>query len=163
MSATTQDDSFFIKGLGFSVESVKNPLANPEQIWSGEKMLLIPSLIDEKLDQISIINLLAKPSDKTYGVVALASSFAKTELYFKLGALVPKSDQIGQVVDRLKKGNYSETVVFANRYDGIDLPDETCRILIIDGKPFFQSLSDRYEEASRINSDSINIKIAQKN
>lgn len=162
MSATTQDDSFFIKGLGFNIGSVKNPLTNPEQIWSGEKMLLMPSLIDETLDQNTIINALAKPIKKTYGVVALVSSFAKTELYNNLGSLVPKSEQIGNVVDHLKKGNYEQTVVFANRYDGIDLPDESCRILILDGKPFFHSLSDRYEEANRINSDSINIKVAQK-
>lgn len=162
MSATTQDDSFFIKGLGFNIESVKNPITNPEQLWSGEKMLLIPSLIDEKLDQNTIINSLAKTSAKTYGVVALVSSFAKSELYHNLGSIVPTSGQIEQVVDQLKKGNYNQTVVFANRYDGIDLPDESCRILIIDGKPFFHSLSDRYEEAIRINSDSINIKIAQK-
>ena len=37
MSATTQDDSFFIKGLNFSVESVKKPLVYQEQKWSGEK------------------------------------------------------------------------------------------------------------------------------
>lgn len=162
MSATTQDDSFFIKGLGFDVDAVKTPLTNPEQIWSGEKMLLIPSLIDEKLDRITIVNALAPPSLKNYGVVSLVSSFSKSEIYYSLGAFVPKSDQIGAAVDHLKKGNYKETIVFANRYDGIDLPDETCRILILDGKPFFFSLSDRYEEANRVNSDSINIKIAQK-
>jgi hypothetical protein len=162
MSATTQDDSFFIRGLGFDIDSVKNPLTNQDQIWSGEKMLLIPSLIDEKLDQITIVNALAKPSTKTYGVVALASSFSKAELYLRLGSLVPNSDNIGQVIDDLKKGSYKETIVFANRYDGLDLPDETCRILIIDGKPFFYSLSDRYEEANRVHSDSLNIKIAQK-
>lgn len=162
MSATTQDDSFFIKGLGFNIESVKSPLTNPEQIWSGEKMLLIPSLIDENLDQATIVNALARPSAKNYGVVSLVSSFAKSELYYELGSIVPRSNEIGFVIDNLKKGNYKETVVFANRYDGIDLPDETCRILILDGKPFFLSLSDRYEEANRVHSDSINIKIAQK-
>ena len=51
MSATTQDDSFFIKGLSFKIEAIKTPLINPEQSWSGEKMLLIPSLIDDSLDR----------------------------------------------------------------------------------------------------------------
>lgn len=162
MSATTQDDSFFIKGLGFDINAVKAPLSNPMQIWSGEKMLLIPSLIDEELDRITIVNALAKESHKNYGVVSLVSSFSKAEIYKSLGALVPKSEQIGDAVDHLKKGNYKQTMVFANRYDGIDLPDETCRILILDGKPFFYSLADRYEEANRLNSDSMNVKIAQK-
>jgi len=162
MSATTQDDSFFIKGLGFNVEAVKNPLDNPSQVWSGEKMLLIPSLIDDSLDRVSMVNSLAKPSDKNYGVVSLVSSFSKAEIYDSLGALIPNSDQVGAYVDHLKKGNFKQTVVFANRYDGIDLPDETCRILVVDGRPFFYSLSDRYEESNRMGSDSINIKIAQK-
>jgi replicative superfamily II helicase len=162
MSATTQDDSFFIKGLGFNLEAIKKPLSNPSQIWSGEKMIVIPSLIDESLDKIKMINHLIKPSDKNYGIVSLVSSFNKTETYYNLGSLVPKSKDVPSAVEHLKKGNYKQSVVFANRYDGIDLPDETCRILIIDGKPFFFSLSERYEEANRIGSDSINIKIAQK-
>ena len=162
MSATTQDDSFFIKGLGFDINAVKNPLSNPEQIWSGEKMLLIPSLIDDSLDRSTIVTALAKPLAKGYGVVSLVSSFPKAEVYEQLGAIVPRSEEIGATVDLLKKGNYTKTVAFANRYDGIDLPDETCRILILDGQPFSYSLADRYEESNRINSDSINIKIAQK-
>lgn len=162
MSATTQDDSFFIKGLGFNPNSIKNPLDNPTQIWSGEKMLVIPSLIDDSLDRATMVNILAKPSTKNYGIVSLISSFNKSEIYKALGAFVPMSNEITQVVNHLKKGNFTNTVVFANRYDGIDLPDETCRILIIDGKPFFHSLADRYEESNRLGSDSLNIKIAQK-
>src|SRR5699024_6598235 len=148
MSATTQDDSFFIKGLGFDIEAVKSPLHNPSQVWSGEKMLLIPSLMDDSLDRITMINSLSKPSKKNYGVVSLVSSFNRAELYNELGALTPYTDQVGSVVDKLKKGNFQKTVVFSNRYDGIDLPDETCRILVVDGRPFFHSLSDRYEESN---------------
>lgn len=44
MSATTQDDSFFIKGLQFDIDSIKEPLIDKSQKWSGEKMLIIPSL-----------------------------------------------------------------------------------------------------------------------
>lgn len=162
MSATTQDDSFFIKGLGFNLDAIKNPLHNPTQLWSGEKMLVIPSLIDESLDRIRIVNLFAKQSQKTYGIVSLTPSFSKSELYKELGALVPRTHEIVSVVNHLKKGNFNQTVVFANRYDGIDLPDEICRILIFDGLPFFNSLADRYEETNRLGSDFSNIKIAQK-
>jgi replicative superfamily II helicase len=162
MSATTQDDSFFIKGLGFNSKAIKNPLDNPSQIWSGEKMLIIPSLVDDSLDRDKMVNTLAKPSDKNYGVVSLVSSFTKSKTYENLKSIVPKSNEISAAVDHLKKSKFKQTVVFANRYDGIDLPDETCRILVIDGRPFFYSLSDRYEESNRMNSDSINIKIAQK-
>lgn len=162
MSATTQDDSFFIKGLGFSTQAIKEPLNNPEQIWSGEKMLVIPSLIDESLDRDKIVKLFAIPSNKNYGVAALVSSFRNSEQYKRLGSLVPLSHQVSSYISNLKKGDFSNTLVFANRYDGIDLPDENCRILIIDGKPFFYSLTERYEENNRKDSDLVNIKIAQK-
>ena len=88
MSATTQDDSFFIKGLGFDISAVKTPLVNSEQKWSGEKMLLIPSLIDESLNRDLIVSKFAIPSNYNFGRVALVSSFRKSEQYLHIGSMV---------------------------------------------------------------------------
>jgi len=33
-------------------------------------------------------------------------------------------------------GNYDNTLCVVNRYDGIDLPDKHCRILVLDSKPY---------------------------
>jgi len=163
MSATTQDDSFFIKGLGFDIQSVRNPLTNKELKWSGEKMILIPSLINESLDRDSVISWLAKPnSDRQFGIVSLVPGFNRKKQYEKIGAKVATTNDIFKIVKSLKDGHYSNAVVFANRYDGIDLPDNACRILIIDSKPYFDSLLDRYEEDCRSESDIMNIRIAQK-
>ena len=135
MSATTQDDSFFIKGLGFDIQSVRNPLTNKELKWSGEKMILIPSLINESLDRDSVISWLAKPnSDRQFGIVSLVPGFNRKKQYEKIGAKVATTNDIFKIVKSLKDGHYSNAVVFANRYDGIDLPDNACRILIIDSK-----------------------------
>ena len=163
MSATTQNDSFFIKGLGFSKESVLNTLEDHRNLWSGEKMLLIPSLIDEELDRILIINEIARPNPKRkFGVVVLAPSFKVARDYETFDAIVASTSNIFELVQNLKKGSFEKTLVLPNRYDGIDLPDEACRILIMDSKPFFDSLLDRYEESCRKDSDIINIKLAQK-
>lgn len=163
MSATTQDDSFFIKGLGFDINSVTQPLTCKNQKWSGEKMILIPSLIHDSLQRDVIVNWLAEPDEeKDYGIVALTPSFTKNKQYESIGANVADSNDIFNKVKQLKNGIYKETIVFANRYDGIDLPDNACRILLIDSKPFFDSLLDRYEESCRPNSDIINTRIAQK-
>lgn len=162
MSATTQDDGFFIKGLGFSIDSVKEPLTNNELKWSGEKMLLMPSLVDESLDRERILNILAKPTKKKFGIISLTPDFKSKSFYEKLGAKVATTNSIFDDVKSLKSGKLENCVVFANRYDGIDLPDNTCRILIIDSKPYFDSLLNRYEEECRTNSDIINIQIAQK-
>lgn len=162
MSATTQDDSFFIKGLGFDINAIKNPLTNKMQKWSGEKMLLIPSLIDDSLERSSIVTMFAPPQKHNYGKVVLVSSFKKTDHYYELGSKVAESKSLFNEITILKKGNFDKTLVIVNRYDGIDLPDETCRILILDSMPFFDSLNDRYEQQGRTNSDIINIKLAQK-
>lgn len=163
MSATTQDDSFFIKGLGFDIQSVSNPLSNKELKWSGEKMILIPSLISEDLDRDSVISWLAKPNpERQFGIVSLVPGFSKKKQYESIGARVATTRDIFDIVKSLKDGTYSSAVVFANRYDGIDLPDNACRILIMDSKPYFDSLLDRYEEDCRSESDIMNIRIAQK-
>lgn len=163
MSATTQDDSFFIKGLGFSVNAVKNPLVNTDQKWSGEKMVLIPSLIDESLDRDIIVTTFAKPRKKSgFGIVALVPSSRRSEQYSHLGSNVAKSKNIFTYISALKSGDFEKPLVIVNRYDGIDLPDEACRVLIIDSMPYFNSLVDKYEELCRASSDIINIRLAQK-
>ena len=163
MSATTQDDAFAIKGLGISINAIKNPLSNNALKWSGEKMILIPSLIDESLDRDAIIKwLMANDKDRKYGVVSLTPDFKKNQQYEDVGAVVADRKTIFPLVQKLKGGDFSKTVVFANRYDGIDLPDDACRILIFDSKPYFDSLVDRYEEECRSESDIFNTKIAQK-
>ncbi len=55
MSATVTDDSFLIKGLGVDADAIKNPLVHKDEKWSGEKMVLIPSLMDAKLTRESLV------------------------------------------------------------------------------------------------------------
>jgi replicative superfamily II helicase len=163
MSATTQDDSFSIKGLGFDIEAIKTPLTNTVLKWSGEKMILIPTLIDASLDRENIVDWLAKPEkDRSFGIVFLTPDFSNKTQYQRLGATVAETDTIFEHVQQLKTGKTASSMVFANRYDGIDLPDDACRILILDSKPYFDSLLDRYEEDCRTGSDIMNVKIAQK-
>lgn len=77
MSATTQDDSFFIKGLGFSTESVKNPLINKRIKWSGEKMIIIPSELFHGCDREMITNFFANADNKLYGMISLVPNRKK--------------------------------------------------------------------------------------
>jgi replicative superfamily II helicase len=163
MSATTNDDSFFIKGLGIETDSILNPLTYPNEKWSGEKMILIPSLIDESISKYDIIEHFSKiERGRKFGVVALVSSFTQSEFWEKKGAKVSDTKTIDDNISILKAGDYDYCQVFVNRYDGIDLPDDSCRILIIDSNPYGQNLSDRYQENCRSDSDIVLIKIAQK-
>ena len=162
MSATTQDDAFFIKGLSFSKDAVLKPLINSEQKWSGEKMVLIPSLVDDANDTYLIINKFAKEKYDKFGAVALVPSTKRANYYNDLGAIVADKNSISTNILGLKDIKTDKMLVINNRYDGIDLPDESCRILIIDSIPYFNSLAYKYEEQCRPTSVIINKLIAQK-
>lgn len=168
MSATTQEDTLFIKGMGLSSESISNPLIDENYHWSGEKMLLIPSLICENTPVGEIEEHLLSDIHPKFGLAVLVPSFDKAKKYTDYGAKLVHGSEMYQIMQDFKKpsqeivDNYRRNAVFANRYDGIDLPDETCRVLIIDSLPHFDSLADTYEEICRVNSDIVKIKIAQK-
>ncbi|MBU2937008.1 MULTISPECIES: DEAD/DEAH box helicase family protein [Pacificibacter] len=154
MSATVTDDSFLIKGLQLKPETIASPLVYDKETWSGEKMILLPSLIDESLRRADIVQAYAgKNANRGSGVVALSPSFAQSKDWKSYGSLVADKDTLAGSVQTLKQGKYEQTVVLVNRYDGIDLPDNSCRILIFDSKPFSENLSDVYQESCRPNSE----------
>lgn len=163
MSATTQEDIFFVKGLDFSTNAVANPIKYPKSRWSGEKMVLMPSLIDEECDRDLVATQFAALTNAPFGVVAIVPNTKRAVYYENIGAIFPKNNkELFEVIDDLRKGKFSNTVVINNRYDGIDLPDESCRVLVIDSLPYLNSYFDKYEEKCCPNSEIINKKIAQK-
>lgn len=163
MSATTQDDSFFVKLLGVSVEAIKNPVINEEQKWSGEKMLLIPSLISDKFTRDAMIEYFGKMTFK-FGAVALTPTWKKQDDYREFGCVLLDKDNIANEIECLQKGFWEtgKMRILANRYDGIDLPDNSCRILILDSLPFFVNMADKFEQTARRGSRLISKKLAQK-
>lgn len=163
MSATTQDDSFFVKLLGVEVDAIKNPIVNEEQMWSGEKMILVPALISDNFTRDAIIEYFAKLTYK-FGIVALTPSWKKQEEYRDYNCVLLDGDNITCEIENLQKGQYGtgKIRVLVNRYDGIDLPDNACRVLILDSLPYFINMADKYEQSVRRGSRLIAKKIAQK-
>ena len=97
MSATVNDDSFLIKGLGMK---------------SGrEKKVLIPSIIDTSLNRGEIVSLLGKPSkERTAGIVAVTPSFNSTKYWEKYGAIVATGSTIISEIESLKC-NWNRTIL----------------------------------------------------
>lgn len=156
MSATVTDDAFLVKGLQLTPETIIHPLTYSKEKWSGEKMVLLPSLMHEELNREWVVKTFGVSNSKRrYGIVSLAPGFNWTKDWSKYGAKVATKETVAEVIEELKKSDYEQTVVLVNRYDGIDLPDDTCRILIFDSKPYSESLIDLYQEICRPNSESI--------
>ena len=161
MSATTQDDSFFVKTLGISINAIKTPIVNEKMKWSGEKMLLIPELIADNLTRDAFIETFGKIEYK-FGVVSLTPTLKKQDSYREFGCTLIDKNNIVLEINNLQHGVYGKMKVLANRYDGIDLPDNACRILVLDSLPFFTNMNDKYEEKARRECELIQKKLAQK-
>jgi len=162
MSATVSDDSFLIKGMGLSDKTIQSPLTFYGEKWSGEKMVLIPSLLSETLDRSALVERFAKPlRGRKYGVVALVPSFKGAADWKGYGAVLADKATIDSEVTRLRNKEWDTTLVAANRYDGIDLPDNSCRILILDSRPRGESFFDRHQEKCLADTDVIAAKTAR--
>lgn len=154
MSATVTDDAFLVKGLQLSPETILKPLTYAKESWSGEKMILVPSLIHEQLNRTRIVGGIGRNNTKRrFGAVVLVPGFMWTKDWAAYGAVIATKDTVADSIEELRKGKYEQAVVLVNRYDGIDLPDDTCRILVFDSKPFSESLIDLYQELCRPNSE----------
>lgn len=154
MSATVIDDSFLIKGLRLESETIKNLLILQNEKWSGGKMILIPSLIDESLDRTAIVNRFGKPkSERPLGIVVLAPSFKNMRDWEACGTKIATKETIPQEIENLRKSNFEAPLALVNRYDGIDLPDKMCRVLVFDSKPYLDNLIYRYLDSCRSESN----------
>jgi len=162
MSATVSDDSFLVKGLRLSKETILNPLVYDQEKWSGEKMILLPALLHEDLKTTEIVDAFARQDTKRrFGIVVLAPSFKSAEKWKQKGAIVATAKTIESEIAKLRDGKYSDTLVIVNRYDGIDLPDSSCRLLIFDSTPYSESLVDLHSESCRAESEIVALKTAR--
>lgn len=160
LSATFEDDTYLVKDLGIDRNSIENPLIPTNRKDIGERLILAPSRYDSKLTDATMRRYLAKAAQQNFNVVVLVPSRHYAKPWIELNATFVDRNNIDQAIDTLKtsKGNL---MVLANRYDGIDLPGDACRILVLDGKPSARSLRDRYISAVRAGSSVLDAKIGQ--
>lgn len=74
----------------------------------------------------------------------LVPSFSRAKFWDEHGIRTATKDNIDRIVEALKSGKHVGKIIFVNRYDGIDLPGDACRMLVIDGLPPLNSIKDRY-------------------
>lgn len=59
-----------------------------------------------------------------------------------------KGSDVAQAVSDLRENKLDVPIVFANRYNGIDLPGDACRLLVVSGIP--KGMSDHHKLMSKI-------------
>src|SRR5262249_39231934 len=79
----------------------------------------------------------------------------------KVGLLVMR-DRVDNAVDSLRSRTQRGPFIFANRYDGIGLIGDACRLLIMDGLPKGANTYEIFRAEVLQGSSSLNLSLAQK-
>ncbi|MGD7191105.1 helicase C-terminal domain-containing protein [Ralstonia pseudosolanacearum] len=160
MSASIKDISGLIGVLGCDADACARLIEPTEDEGAGERMILPTSLIDptsKKPEIAAACALLAKQTN----VVVLTTSAAQAKAWTNAGAVLSQDKDFNGALEKLRTsiGNY---VVFAQRFDGVDLPDDACRILVIDGIPSGERITDQVDSYRQKDSPEYEVRTVNK-
>lgn len=163
MSATISDDSDIIRTFNVSESAVDSPLTSSSVAGISERMILIPGLMEFSFDDLEdSLKLLNHVVEKKYGAVVVAPSDEKASRWEPDVAFPRGSEEVNAIVGKMQNKNEFGPVVFSNRYDGIDLPGDACRLLIMDGIPMGTSSYEIFRAAALMGGDTITRMMTQR-
>ena len=142
MSATLSDDSVFTTAIGLHEEDVHSVISPDNANDIGDRLILFPRHLNSEITNDDIKNKVFSIA-KDYNVVVIVPSFERAKFWDPDGLRTIAKEKIEGTVTALK-AKHVGLVVFVNRYDGIDLPDDACRMLVIDGLPPLRNEKDKY-------------------
>lgn len=143
LTATLFDDSVVVTHFGAKMNFVRQPIVPSSSQSMGERMILMPQELNPDLTRAEIQGLLSRLAQMV-NVVVITPSGVVAESWTDVADEVVQGDQVAQRVQELRNGHLGMSI-FINRYDGIDLPDKACRVLVIDGLPEVSSYADRLD------------------
>lgn len=143
MTATLADDGILVSHFQADPASVADPLKPKGAGDIGDRMILAPQEINPAI-KTDEIKQLAADIARSRNVVVIVPSGARAKYWDDVAAQKLDRENIGEGVEAMKRGLVGLSV-FINKYDGIDLPGDACRLLIIDGLPETYGLIDRVE------------------
>lgn len=150
MSATLSDDSVFVSSIGLKPEDITNIITPDNANDIGERLLIFPQHLNSSIKDEEIREKVYEVA-KTSNVIVIVPSFEKARDWSKNEDEIVNKESIEESIIALKKGHVG-LKIFVNRYDGIDLPDDACRLLVLDGLPPLRTEKDKYLESIDSNS-----------
>lgn len=142
MSATLSDDSVFTSAIGLTNEDVRSVISPDNANDIGDRLILFPRHLNSEITNDDIKNKVLSIA-QNHNVVVIVPSFERAKYWDPQGIRTITKETIEKVVSALKSRHVG-FFVLVNRYDGIDLPDGACRMLVIDGLPPLRNEKDKY-------------------
>lgn len=119
----------------------------------GERFILLPQMINKEITDEEIKSKL-KEYSKQYNVVVLVPSDIRKKYWEDVADLSVDKNNLEDEVERLRNEHVG-IIVMSNKYEGIDLPNKACEILVIDGIPNSKRKYDEIEQQMLGNSEKI--------
>lgn len=144
MSATLADDSVFVSAIGLKATDISNIITPEKANDIGERLILFPKHLNSQITDEQVKQILVSAAQK-FNVVVIVPSFERVSFWLDAQpsqVLSSRDKNIESGVFHLKSDGLVGLTILVNKYDGIDLPDDACRILVIDGLPIMRSEYD---------------------
>jgi hypothetical protein len=108
-------------------------------------MILLPQVINTETTDDEVKSY-CKAISKKLNVVVIVPSEYRVSYWSDSADLILNSSNLYEGVDKLKSSHVGLAVLI-NRYDGIDLPGNACRVLVIDGFPDVRRKIDKVKQS----------------
>jgi hypothetical protein len=136
LSATLDNETDFARAFG---RRAVNRIEPANDAGNGERLILLDSLIKARPKKVALAKALIK---KHKLLIAVPSGRVARE-WSDIGR-APERSEFSSKLQAFRE-NKSGSFILVSRVDGIDLPHDTCRVMIIDGSPMGSSLLERYQ------------------
>ena len=144
MTATLSNNSILASHFGLEQEDFKLDIVPESAGDVGDRMILIPQVLNPKINDTEIKQYCSKRS-KEFNVVVIVPSKYRADFWSDVADQTLDASGLDKGVEELTSGHLGLTVII-NKYDGIDLPDDACRLLILDGLPDVRRKIDQIEQ-----------------
>lgn len=151
MTATLADDSILVSHFGVSKDNISHPIVPDSAGDVGDRMILLPQVINPEINDIDIKEFAIELA-KTKNVVVIVPSHHRGNFWEDVASLILTKDNLHEGISKLKETHVGLCILI-NRYDGIDLPYDACRVLILDGLPDVRSLRDKVRQSTLLGTD----------
>lgn len=163
MSATIADDSDIVRTFDANPDAVKNALTSRSLAGISERMILIPELMKFGFNTKSVIDKLSKwVISKNLGTAILVPSDDDAKKWSDVGIVAKGSKQVEDFIEKMQTRVNNGPFIFANRYDGIDLPGDSCRLLVMSGLPAGTSNYEIFKASTLFGGATITRMLAQR-
>ena len=163
MSATIADDSDIVRTFDVHPDAISHALTSRSLAGVSERMILIPDLMPFEFNVKHVLATLFKQTtEQNLGAVILVSSDKNANRWSDIATIATGSAEAEHYITSLQEKQTCGPIAFSNRYDGMDLPGDSCRLLVMSGLPTGTSNYELFKASALYGGKTITKMMAQR-